>query len=366
MIMHRPGKVRDFFQGALPVSTVSPPPELLPWALAQLGAPAPAAPLQAIAGDASARRYYRLRRDSGQSPVILVHAPPDSQDNPAFLAVRRLLANAGVRVPALYGVDLEHGFLLLEDLGDELLLPRLSAESADAWYATAGELLLRQAAIPAASLDLPDYDSNLLLEELSRFPEWFCRQLLGLELDAREQGLLHELNGLLVGSALAQPRVFVHRDFHSRNLMVLPDHSLAVIDFQDAVIGPVTYDLVSLLRDCYLRWPQDRIQGWALAHRDALRAQRLLPKVDDRTWLRWLDWMGLQRHLKVLGTFARLSLRDGKHGYLDDLPRVLAYIDEVLLLHAGDEPVVARFHDWLRRRVYPAVQHQPWWRDDVP
>lgn len=333
------------------------------WALRQLEAGGWPGAAQPVAGDASARRYFRLCGADGKRTLILVDAPPDSQKNEAFLAVRELLADAAVRVPGLHAVDLQQGFLLLEDLGDELLLPRLTHASVDGWYARAGEMLQQFAAIPLASMALPDYNSALLLEELGRFPEWFCERLLGLALSPGERSLLHELNGLLVGSALAQPRVFVHRDFHSRNLMVLPGERLAVIDFQDAVVGPVTYDLVSLLRDCYVRWPEPQVVDWALGHRDALYGLGLLPRVDDRTWLRWMDWMGLQRHLKVLGTFARLSLRDGKHGYLTDLPRVLGYVEDVLAAHAGDELAVSRFHDWFSQRVLAAARAQPWWRE---
>lgn len=343
------------------MSSASLPPELLSWAQARLDAEPSRWIVESVSGDASARRYFRLQRGAGKPSLMLVDAPPDSQKNEAFLAVRRLLMDAGVRVPALHAVDLERGFLLLEDLGDDLLLPCLSEAGVEGWYTRAGEVLQRFAALPVAKLALPDYDSALLLEELSRFPEWFCERLLHLELSAAERHQLQELNGLLVGSALAQPRTFVHRDFHSRNLMVLPDNTLAVIDFQDAVVGPVTYDLVSLLRDCYVRWPEPQVAAWALAHRDRLRGAGLLPRVDDRTWLRWLDWMGLQRHLKVLGTFARLSLRDGKHGYLDDLPRVLGYVEAVLAAHAGDQPAVARFHEWFAERVLPAVKSQSWW-----
>lgn len=360
MIMHHPVDVRDFLSGEFIVSSASLSPELLSWALAHLDAEPSRVAVQAVTGDASARRYFRLRHEGGAS-VMLVDAPPDSQKNADFLSVRRLLADAEIRVPALQAVDLSRGYLLLEDLGDGLLLPRLDARNVDDWYARAGSVLLHFAALPLDSLDLPDYGSPLLLEELSRFSAWFCERLLGLTLSPAEQRLLHELDGLLVGSALAQPRVFVHRDFHSRNLMVLADDSLAVIDFQDAVVGPVSYDLVSLLRDCYLRWPEARVTTWALEHRDRLFAAGLLPQVDDRTWLRWLDWMGLQRHLKVLGTFARLSLRDDKHAYLEDLPRVLCHIEAVLQSHAGDEPAVARFQDWFVRRVLPSARRQHWW-----
>ncbi len=340
------------------MSTVSP--HLLPWALAALDLPRTTpATLLPVAGDASNRRYFRLQW-SGRTAIV-VEAPPATEKNREFLALRQLLGRAGVRVPELLAADLEQGYLLLEDLGDQLLLGQLGESTADEGYGRALAVLRQLAAIePGALANLPVYDRALLAEEFSRFPDWFLQQLLGLELVDAERHLLAELDGLLVGSALAQPQVLVHRDFHSRNLMCLADGELAVIDFQDAVVGPVTYDPVSLLKDCYIRWPRARVEVWALGHRDALYAQGLLPAVDDTTFLRWLDWMGLQRHLKVLGTFARLYLRDGKPGYLQDLPLVIDYIREVLAAHAGETAVLDDFRDWFEQRVLAAVARQPW------
>ncbi len=340
------------------MSTVSP--HLLPWALAVLELPGTtAATLLPVAGDASNRRYFRLHWS--ERTAIAVDAPPATEKNREFLALRQLLQRAGVRVPALLGADLEQGFMLLEDLGDQLLLAQLEQSTADDCYGRALAVVRQLAAIePGALANLPVYDRALLAEEFSRFPAWFLQQLLGLELADAERHLLAELDGLLIGSALAQPQVLVHRDFHSRNLMCLADGELAVIDFQDAVVGPVTYDPVSLLKDCYIRWPRQRVEAWALGHRDALVAQGLLPAVDDATFLRWLDWMGLQRHLKVLGTFARLYLRDGKSAYLRDLPLVISYIREVLAAHAGETGVLDEFRDWFEQKVLTAVARQPW------
>ena len=253
-----------------------PPNELLPWALGQLALDAGHADShpQAVAGDASNRRYFRAAL--GGRSRILVEAPPGTEKNAEFLAVRALLAAAGVRVPALYGSDLQRGYLLLEDLGDRLLLPELTTGSVDAAYRRAMDVLLRMAALETAGLDIPHYDAALLQEELGRFPAWFAEALLGHAPDEQERGLLHQLDSLLVASALEQPQVLVHRDFHSRNLMPQADGALAVIDFQDAVAGPVTYDLVSLLRDCYVRWPAARVRGWALDYRARLQAAGLL------------------------------------------------------------------------------------------
>lgn len=336
-----------------------PPKDLLPWAAAVL-APAEPPPggLQMVAGDASNRRYFRVEL-AGRSR-ILVEAPPATEKNSEFLAVRALLARAGVRVPELYGADIERGYLLLEDLGDRLLLPELSVDTVDSCYRQAMEVLLRIAAIDTGELDLARYDRDLLQEELGRFPAWFVQALLKYEPTQEEHALLEDVFGLLTEVALEQPRVLVHRDFHSRNLMPQADGTLGVIDFQDAVLGPVSYDLVSLLRDCYVRWPAARVHQWALDYRRRLQAAGKLEGVDAARFLRWFDLMGLQRHIKVLGTFARLYLRDGKPGYLADLPRVIDYVLEVAERHAPEEPAIAAFGQWFRQRLSPLVAQQAW------
>lgn len=336
-----------------------PSPQLLLWALAALGLSATTdAALVPVAGDASNRRYFRLQGPA--SGVIVVEAPPATEKNHEFLKVRELLAGAEVRVPELFAADLDRGYLLLEDLGDSLLLPLLTPALADGYYGQALALLRRLALVDITDTNLPVYDNALLAEEFSRFPEWFLERLLGLVISDDERKLLDEVAGLLIGSALAQPQVLVHRDFHSRNLMCVEEHALAVIDFQDAVLGPVTYDSVSLLRDCYIGWPRARVESWALAHRDALQSSGALPAIDDATFLRWFDLMGLQRHLKVLGTFARLYLRDGKAGYLADLPLVIKHISEVLAVRAQDGVALEEFRRWFDRCVLPVVAQQPW------
>ena len=336
------------------------PEELLPWACRSLGASGAGGCLRVVAGDASNRRYFRITL-AGRD-YIVVEAPPATENNRAFLQVLELLAAAGVRVPALYAADLERGFLLLEDLGDRLLLPALDQATVDQYYQRALDILQQMAAVDASALSLPAYDATLLEEELDRFPAWFARSLLDYSPAADEQRLFASLWRKLVESALEQPKVLVHRDFHSRNLMLPADGTLAVIDFQDAVVGPVTYDLVSLLRDCYIRWPGDRVRGWALGYRDRLVAAGLLEPVADEQFLRWFDWMGLQRHIKVLGTFARLCLRDGKPQYLDDLPLVITYVEAVLDQYAGSEAVFADFRAWQRERLAPLIAAQAWSR----
>jgi aminoglycoside/choline kinase family phosphotransferase len=333
----------------------------MPWALTVL-APADTATLpvlELVAGDASPRRYFRLTL--GAATYIVVEAPPATEKNPEFLQLRDLLSAAGVRVPGIYGSDLERGYLLLEDLGDRQLLAELSTATVPQQYRSAMAVLEQLACIDTRQLaDLPVYDSTLLAEELSRFPQWFVEILLGHVLSAREHAIIADLSTRLVSSALEQPRVLVHRDFHSRNLMPQADGTLAVIDFQDAVVGPVTYDLVSLLRDCYISWPQEQIQLWALDHRARLQAAGLLGEVEAQNFLRWFDLMGLQRHIKVLGTFARLYLRDGKPGYLADLPLVIHYVLTVTAKYSADEPELAAFHRWFETVLSPLVARQEW------
>ncbi|MBE9538289.1 MAG: phosphotransferase [Proteobacteria bacterium] len=341
------------------------PTDLLPWALASLseGSQAEASPqtdssLKIVAGDASNRRYFRL--NAGDSSYIVAEAPPATEKNEAFVAVRNILAQAGVRVPQIHAVDLGRGYLLLEDLSDCSLLPELSGETVDGYYQQVIALLEKMAAIDIGNWPDDFYDLALLREELGRFTTWFVEPLLGYSLDDKERDLVQRFNTALIGSALEQPRVLVHRDFHSRNLMLQPSGKLAVIDFQDAVAGPVTYDLVSLLRDCYIRWPAGRVQGWALAYYAKMQGKGALHGVDETQFLRWFDWMGLQRHIKVLGTFARLHLRDGKPGYLDDLPVVISYVEEILEKYAREVPVFAEFQSWFNERLSPLIIGQNW------
>ena len=340
--------------------TVRPiPADLLPWAMAELPEMSRAeGSLTLVAGDASNRRYFRLQLLN--TSYVVAEAPPATEKNEAFVAVRSILAAAGVKVPQIHAVDYERGYLLLEDLGDCSLLPELRSATVDAYYLQAFDLLGKMTAIDIGSWSGGAYDNALLSEELGRFPIWFVEALLAYALNDEERQLIQRFNTALIDSALAQPRVLVHRDFHSRNLMLLPAGELAVIDFQDAVVGPVSYDLVSLLRDCYIRWPADRVQQWALQYFADLQKKGMLPNIDESQFLRWVDWMGLQRHIKVLGTFARLYLRDDKPGYLADLPLVIAYVEEILQKYAGVEPVFAEFLRWFQLRLSPLIAQQPW------
>lgn len=338
------------------------PLDLLPWAMASLppseAAEATFDTFNVVAGDASNRRYFRLKTSGGS--YIVAEAPPATEKNEAFVAIAELLATASIAVPHVLAVDYERGYLLLGDLGDRILLPELTAATVDGYYADAFEFLHKMAVVDVGQLDLPEYDVDLLTEELERFPIWFVQALLGLSLSASEQKLVRRFNRLLLDSALEQPRVVVHRDFHSRNMMLLAGGEMALIDFQDAVVGPLTYDLVSLLRDCYVRWPAEQVQGWALAYREQLCARGHRVGDDENQFVRWFDWMGLQRHIKVLGTFSRLHLRDGKPGYLDDLPMVIAYVEEILEKYASQQPLFAEFKAWFEQRISPLVAQQSW------
>lgn len=323
------------------------------WAAGQarrLGRPDPADTLLPVSGDASFRRYFRLRTGSG--PLIAVDAPPDRENCRPFVAIARALREVGVHAPEVLAFDHEQGLMLLEDLGDRLLRPALADDSVEALYRQAMDELLRlQDVTDTPGYRLPPYDRDRLMAEMQLFGDWFVKVHLGLELDAGERQVLEEACDLIAGDNLSQPTVFVHRDYHSRNLMLCDDGTLGVIDFQDAVTGPVTYDLVSLLRDAYVVWPPARVRGWVLRFARQLRAERRIDAgIDDATFLRWFDRMGAQRHLKVVGIFARLFHRDGKAGYLDDIPRVFDY----LLGEIRDDAALAPLDGLLRGRILPA------------
>ena len=336
------------------------PEQLLPWALSVLSISHTDASsaLETVAGDASARRYFRFVAQGRN--YVLAEAPPATEKNEAFVSVAELLRAAGIKVPAVLGADFQRGFLLLEDLGDQVLLPLLDNHTASGYYQQAFDVLVLMAQVKTADAGLGRYDRALLGEELGRFQAWFVHELLGYTLDASEQALLDNLYAALIDTALAQPQVLVHRDFHSRNLMLTGANELAVIDFQDAVIGPITYDLVSLLRDCYIQWPAAQVRDWALAYRELRYSRGLATDIEPQQFLRWFDWMGLQRHIKVLGTFARLYLRDGKSAYLKDLPLVIHYVLEISQQYADEEPVFAEFHNWFSLRLSPLIAQQPW------
>lgn len=311
--------------------------------------------LEPASSDASFRRYFRA--GTAEHSYIVMDAPPEHEDLRPFLHVAALLASVGVAVPAIHARDERRGYLLLSDFGCTLYLDALRSDTADALYGEALDVLVRMSTgIDPAGAGLPPYDEGRLRAEMDLFRQWFAASLLGLPDSLSRQKMLDAVWERLVASALQQPQVFVHRDYHSRNLMLRPGAAPGVLDFQDAVIGPVTYDLVSLLRDCYIVWPAERVRGWALGHAARLTAEGVLPAVDEARFLRWFDWMGLQRHIKVLGIFARLWLRDGKPRYLNDLPRVLDYVLGVGRAYPEFSGFVAFLEDECAPRLPAAIE----------
>ncbi len=289
--------------------------------------PAPFDALTPASSDASFRRYFRLT--CGGETLIVMDAPPDKEDCHPFVAVAGLFAEAGVHVPRVLRADFAQGFLLLTDLGRTTYLEALSGPETDPAMvqhlyrdALSALVTLQRASRPGL---LPEYDEALLRREVALFPEWYLTRHLGATLTAQEQQAYEGVVNALITNNLAQPKGYVHRDYHSRNLMVCPPNP-GILDFQDAVYGPITYDAVSLLKDAYVRWEEAQILDWLVRYWEDARAAGLPVDADFGNFYRDFEWMGVQRHLKVLGIFARLNHRDHKPGYLQHLPRVSQYL----------------------------------------
>ena len=310
--------------------------------------------LAPASADASFRRYFRVAgRD--RETVIAMDAPPGKEDVEPYLKVAAMLAETGVHAPRVLARNATDGFLLLTDLGSLTYLADLAADPgrASVLYRDAIRALVRiQAGGAGHARDLPPYDERLLRFEMSLFTDWLLGRHLSLALSPAESAAIATAFDALVANALEQPQVFVHRDYHSRNLMVCSTDNPGILDFQDAVRGPLTYDLVSLLRDCYVAWPQDQVLRWALDFRRQVLAAGLGAGEDEAQFLRWFDLMGIQRHLKASGIFARLWHRDGKPGYLPDVPRTLEYVVQACARHAGFTALGVL----VAERVLPAVQ----------
>ena len=286
----------------------------------------PVASLTAASSDASFRRYFRWQ--GGAHSLIVMDAPPPQENCQPFVQVAALLAEAGLNVPQILAADLERGFLLLNDLGRQTYLDVINADNADALFADALQALQAFQQLPMTA-PLPSYDDALLRRELQLFPEWYVQRHLGVQLTETQQARWQRVGQLLINSALAQPKVLVHRDYMPRNLM-LSQPNPGVLDFQDAVYGPVTYDVTCLFKDAFLSWPEARVQGWLRQYWEQARELGIPVQAELEDFLRASDLMGVQRHLKVIGIFARICHRDGKPRYLGDVPRFFAYIDEVL------------------------------------
>jgi aminoglycoside/choline kinase family phosphotransferase len=304
------------------------------WAADALGLPEVA--LRPVSGDASFRRYFRLAAP-GRS-LILMDAPPDREDSRPFVDIDARLRAAGLHAPAIVRFDLEQGFGLLEDFGDTLYRDLLDEQTADALFPALFDVLVGLAARVDAG-GLPDYDERLLQAELDLFTDWYLQRHRGRPLEGAERSVWVELCRALIDSARQQPQVFVHKDFHSCNLLQTASGP-GLIDFQDGLRGPLSYDLVSLLWDRYIGWPRARLEGWMRELRP-----RLAPAIEDDEWIRACDWMGLQRNIKIVGIFARLHYRDGKAGYLEMIPRFYRYLLDVLPRY----PQFAGFVELLER-----------------
>lgn len=296
--------------------------------------------------DASFRRYFRIKTPDGT--FIIMDAPPEKEQLEPFIHVATLMANAQLHVPVIFQQNLVDGFLLLEDLGSQCVLDIINSQTVDNLYQRAFDSLFNlQTQANLANSKLPHYDEALLQRELGIFEDWFLGQNLDIEIPA---ALWQTVRTILINSALEQPITCVHRDYHSRNLMVLDNNGLGVIDFQDAVIGPITYDLVSLVRDCYIDWTAEQVEQWMTAYYQRLLAAELI-NCELAQFKRWFDLMGMQRHLKAIGIFSRLNFRDNKPDYLNDIPRTLNYV----ITQAAAYPELAEFSAFLNNTVLPAL-----------
>jgi len=307
-----------------------------------------AGPLVPASADASFRRYWRFPYQG--RTLIAVDAPPEHEDSARFARLARAFRNAGLNAPEVLAEDHQQGFLVVSDLGCRTYLNELKPARADSLYGDAIAALIKlQLGLPAD--ELPVYDAAFLRRELDLFRQWLLGELLQIELSESEAEDLERVFGILIENALEQPRAAVHRDFHSRNLMLTDADTPGILDLQDAVAGPITYDLASLLKDCYIAWPRQQVLGWLEVYAEQAQANGLLSAAERPQLLRWFDLMGAQRHLKAAGIFARLAVRDGKQGYLADLPRTLGYLQELGPLYPALQPLATL----VAQRVVPRL-----------
>lgn len=303
--------------------------------------------LEPASEDASFRSYYRLK--TKQDTFIVMDAPPAQEDCKPFVKVQQMLQNSQVNVPTIHAFDEPHGFMVLSDFGDVLFLDVLNEDSVDHLYSMAIDELLKIQGTTCEQ-EIPPFDHGLLSTELALFSDWFIGTHLGLELDENQQHVMHNLHELLIANALEQPKVLVHRDYHSRNIM-LHDGKPGIIDFQDAVYGPITYDLASLLKDCYISWPEETIHSFVeqyINNNNAMNNSEL----EFGTFIKWFDWMAAQRHMKAIGIFCRLNYRDGKKKFLNDIPRTMNYLTQTCAKY----PELFEFAQLLSA-IQPKIKH---------
>lgn len=311
------------------------------WLQHTLGAP----PLnvEPASSDASFRRYFRFIHDD-QSRIVM-DAPPPQEDCHPFVQVTTVLREAGLNVPQIFAADLTQGFLLLSDLGDEVYLDCLNDGNCDLLYGDAIKALVQMQSRGDTS-SLPAYCHNKLHNEMRLFIDWFCVRHLQIDCSGEALAVLENAFELLINEAQAQPQVFVHRDYHSRNLMRTDHKNPGILDYQDAVLGPIGYDLVSLLRDVYVRWPESQIDQWLAFYHQLASKANLLDNASIATFRRWFDLVGIQRHLKIVGIFARLNYRDGKARYLNDIDLTLDYLLDVAGRYRELSPLVSLLHEF--------------------
>jgi aminoglycoside/choline kinase family phosphotransferase len=292
--------------------------------------------LKPASEDASFRTYHRLFLKN--KTFIVMDAPPEQENCKAFIKITKKLRACDVNVPIIHNVNIEQGFLLLSDLGNDLYLNKLNKSSIYELYSDALSTLVSiQVLVNVGGVD--EYDKSLLISEMNLFREWLIEKHLNIKLSDSQVKILTTLFDLLVNNALQQPKVFVHRDFHSRNLMVTKENNPGVIDYQDAVYGPISYDLVSILKDCYIKWPKEEIDKWIDFYLNKLYEEKAQYRINRDEFIRWFDLMGVQRHLKASGIFMRLSHRDGKHNFLKDIPRTLSYILDLKETYEELQPI---------------------------
>lgn len=321
------------------------------WAGEQLNSPQ--LTLTPASGDASFRRYFRTQVND--TTYILMDAPPDKEDCGPFVQIARAFSGLGLNVPHIINADLDRGFLILSDLGSVQYLEALNANTAEQMYGDAMQALLTlQLNSSQTKLALPPYNYALLWQEMALFWDWFLTQHMQIKLNSVQEDSLLQACKLIANEALSQPQVWVHRDYHSRNLMVTKSNNPGILDFKDAVLGPITYDLVSLLRDCYISWPVEQVIHWVDDFRRDLNSSGKFATMEQLSFQKWFDWMGLQRHMKAIGIFSRLKYRDNKNGYLKDIPRSLNYVLEV----SHNYPELAAINQLIHTEVIPLLDMQ--------